>query len=71
MSASDLNVNEKGIIKELTTDDKPIRRRLLDLGFIPNEEIFCYKKVSGTYAFIVMGCIYGIRKEIAMNIILK
>ena len=70
MSAANLKRKEKGIIKEITATNVQ-RQRLMDLGFMPKQEITCQTRVFGTYAFKVMGSLYGIRKELAEQIILK
>lgn len=71
MTAISLKKNQKGIIKEINTTDNIQRQRLLDLGFLPNEEIMCYAKTRGNIAFEVKSSIFALRSETAEQIILK
>ena len=71
MTAKKLKVGETGIIKEINFDNRIQYRRMMDLGFIPNEEITCCNKTFGSTAFEVKGTKYGIRNEDAINILLK
>ena len=71
MTAISLKKNKKGIIKEINTTDNIQRQRLLDLGFLPNEEIMCYAKTRGNIAFEVKSSIFALRSETAEQIILK
>jgi Fe2+ transport system protein FeoA len=71
MSADRLKVKQKGKIKEILTDHKPMRQRLYTLGFIPGTEISCYVKIWGTTAFVVKGGTIALRNEEAKNIILE
>ena len=71
MTAINLKKNQKGIIKEISVTNKIQRQRLLDLGFLPNEEILCYAKTRGNIAFEVKSSIFALRSEIAKQIILK
>ena len=70
MSAAELKKNQKAIIKEIVGEGLT-KQRLMDLGFIPNQEIKCMTKVLDTYALKVMGSQYGLRKEAAEQIILE
>ena len=71
MSARELKIKQKGIIKEIVVEDKQQRQRLLDLGFIPGTEISCYRKIFGSSAFEVKGSVFGLRNEMAKDIILE
>ena len=71
MTAKKLKIGETGVIKEMTFDNKIQHRRMMDLGFIPNEEIKCSNKTMGSTAFEVKGTKYGLRNEDAEKIILK
>ena len=71
MTAISLKKNQKGIIKKIDVINKIQRQRLLDLGFLPNEEIMCYAKLKGNVAFKVKYSIFALRTEIANQIILK
>jgi len=71
MTAISLKVKQKGIIKEIRVTNQIQRQRLLDLGFLPNEEIMCYAKIKGNIAFEVKSSIFALRSEMAEQIILK
>ena len=67
---SELNLNTAGFIKEINCNHN-IKRRLLDLGLIPNTEITpIMKSVAGDpIAYEVRNIILAIRKQDADKII--
>ena len=70
MPLTKLNLNTTGVIKEINCK-KSVKRRLLDLGLIPNTDITpIMKSVSGDpIAYEVRNIILAIRKEDAEKII--
>jgi Fe2+ transport system protein FeoA len=71
MSAKDLKIGETGIIKNINFENDNQHRRMMDLGFLPNQPIKCCHKVLGSTAFEVKGSKYGLRNEDAEKITLK
>lgn len=67
---TDLKLNTTGIIKEINCKNS-IKRRLLDLGLIPNTDITpIIKSISGDpIAYEVRNVILAIRKEDAEKIL--
>lgn len=70
MPLTKLKLNTTGVIKEINCK-KSVKRRLLDLGLIPNTDITpIMKSVSGDpIAYEVRNIILAIRKEDAEKII--
>lgn len=70
ISLTKLNLNSSGFIKEINCNSS-IKRRLLDLGLIPNTKITpILKSVSGDpIAYEVRNIILAIRKQDADKII--
>jgi Fe2+ transport system protein FeoA len=71
MTAFDLKRGEFGFIDVIKLKNKKEKQRLYDLGFLPNEKIKLYEKISGTVAFEIKSSIFALRKETANKIILK
>lgn len=70
-NAYDLNHKKTGLIKEILIENSVQRKRLYELGFIPDTEIKCYSKLGGIIAFEVKSSIIALRKSDAKLIILK
>lgn len=68
---SDLHLGDKGFVKYLTAEGAA-RRRMLDLGLVPNTKIEAImKSPSGDpTAYLVRGAVIAIRREEAEDIIL-
>lgn len=69
MPLTDLNLNQLGYIKEINCNSS-IKRRLLDLGLIPNTKITPIMKsiVGDPIAYEVRNIILAIRKQDAKEI---
>lgn len=69
MSLNELNLKEKGVIKEITCDDN-IKRRLLDLGLIEgtNIELVLVSPFKDPKAYEVRGTTIALREEDAKKI---
>ena len=72
ISLSNLKLNSTGVIKEINCKSN-IKRRLLDLGLIPNTEITpIMESVSGDpMAYEVRNIILAIRKEDSDKILVE
>ena len=70
-NAFDLKANEIGIINEILIENGVQRRRLYELGFIPDTEIMRYGKLGDIIAFQVKSAIIALRKSDAKLIMLK
>ncbi len=68
---SDLHLGDKGFVKYLTAEGTA-KRRMLDLGIVPNTKIEAImKSPSGDpTAYLVRGAVIAIRREEAETIIL-
>lgn len=68
---SDLHLGDKGFVKYLTAEGTA-KRRMLDLGIVPNTKIEAImKSPSGDpTAYLVRGAVIAIRREEAEMIIL-
>ena len=69
ISLNELNLKEKGVIKEITCDDN-IKRRLLDLGLIEgtNIELVLVSPFKDPKAYEVRGTTIALREEDAKKI---
>lgn len=66
---ADLEIGRKAFIRKITTSDG-IRRRLLDIGLIPNTEVIClYQNPFGSIkAYLIRGSVLAIRQDDASKI---
>ena len=66
---SDLKVLEKGIIQEVSLDEKK-KFKLFHLGVLPGKEIWCkfYSPFGSPIAYQVDGCVFALRKKDAKKI---
>ena len=69
ISLNELNLKERGVIKEITCDDN-IKRRLLDLGLIEgtNIELVLVSPFKDPKAYEVRGTTIALREEDAKKI---
>lgn len=69
ISLNELDLKEKGVIKEITCDDN-IKRRLLDLGLIEgtNIELVLVSPFKDPKAYEVRGTTIALREEDAKKI---
>ena len=69
ISLNELDLKEKGVIKEITCDDN-IKRRLLDLGIIEgtNIELVLVSPFKDPKAYEVRGTTIALREEDAKKI---
>ena len=69
ISLNELNLKEKGVIKEITCDDN-IKRRLLDLGLIEgtNIQLVLVSPFKDPKAYEVRGTTIALREEDAKKI---
>ncbi|HIQ93779.1 TPA: ferrous iron transport protein A [Candidatus Ventrenecus stercoripullorum] len=66
---SDLKILEKGIIQEVSLDEKK-KFKLFHLGVLPGKEICCKFRspFASPIAYQVDGCVFALRKEDAKKI---
>lgn len=69
---SQLPVGSSGMISEVHIDGI-LRRRLLDLGFVPNAKVQVVRKsaIGEPTAYLIRGTLIGLRKEDAEKISVK
>lgn len=69
MTLDQLNVGDKCIVKNIN-DNSKIKRRLLDIGLIPNTKVECVlSNVSeDSLAYLIRGTVIAIRKIDAKEI---
>ena len=71
-SLAELPTGERCFVADLTSTGAD-RRRMLDLGIVPNTEIEAVLKSpsGGVTAYLIRGALIAIRREDAVNIIIK
>lgn len=64
MVLGDVKENEEVLIKKVNCDES-IKRRLYDLGFMPNSRVKCVfiSPFSSPLAFLVRGSVIALRKK--------
>lgn len=67
MTLNELNIGDVYYIKEIK-DSSKIKRRLFDMGFIPNTKIECILKNNNISAYLIRNTLIAIRKIDAMEI---
>lgn len=69
VSLYELTIGKSGMVKSLTADGT-LRRRLLDLGFVPGAAIKCERKglFNDPTAYGVRGAVIALRKDEAQLI---
>lgn len=68
---SDLTIGEEAIVKKIKSEEN-IKRRILDIGVIPNSKIKCVliSPSGNPKAFLIKGTVMAIRNEDSKNIII-
>ncbi len=71
MSLDQIKLNEEVVITELLSH--PMRRRLLDLGFIPGEEVKCVliSPFHDPKAYLINGGMIALRNTDARGVMVK
>lgn len=69
---SDINEGETAEVLEISTQDS-MRRRLLDIGLIPETEVVCLNQGAKREisAYLIRGAVIALRKEDCKNILIK
>ncbi|NLM62995.1 MAG: ferrous iron transport protein A [Mollicutes bacterium] len=69
---SKLEINEKGIVKKINIEGE-FRRRLLDLGLIPDTEVTVLQKspFGDPVAYLIRGAVIALRREIVDKILVE
>ena len=67
MTLNELNIGDIYYIKGIK-DTSKIKRRLLDMGFIPNTKIECILKKNNISAYLIRNTLIAIRKTDAKEI---
>jgi len=69
ISLVELNIGKIGIVKNLTTSGA-LRRRLLDLGFVPGATVKCERKslFNDPTAYYIRGAVIALRKDEARTV---
>jgi ferrous iron transport protein A len=72
MSLNDLNVGEKGIIKQLKIESR-LKSRLLDLGLVPGTKVECFMEspFGNPMAYLIKGAVIAIRNEDSKKIMVE
>ena len=68
----DINVGQMCRIIDIS-DKTPLKRRLIDIGLIPDSRVKCVGKspLGDPKAFLIRGAVIALRKEVAKEIMVK